>query len=93
MDKITKNPVTLNSLSVWKLSHKLFGNKILLTSFSPIWKKKKKSCFNDDIFESWYRKGIQEFSCLFENVTFLSFAQLQQKYGAPSSPSIYIFFK
>lgn len=51
------------------------------------------SCFKDDISESWYSKGIQEFSHLFENVTFLSFAQLQQKYEVPSSPFIYIFFQ
>ncbi len=33
VDKITKNPVILNSLSIWKLYHKLLSYKISLFSF------------------------------------------------------------
>lgn len=92
MDKITKNPDILNSLRIWKLSHKLLGYKNPLSPFSPIWKNPSISCCKDDTFKPWYDKGMREFSHLFENGTFLSFTQLQQKYGVPSS-HLFRFFQ
>lgn len=46
----------------------------------------------DDTFKSWYDKGIHEFCHLFDNGTFLSFAQLQQRYELPPS-HLFRFFQ
>lgn len=83
--KIIRNPVILNSLHIWKWSHKLLGYKNTLSPFSPIWRNPGISCCGDDTFKLWYDKGIREISHLFERGIFLSFIELQQKYGVPSS--------
>ncbi|WP_141663693.1 hypothetical protein [Candidatus Ichthyocystis sparus] len=91
VDKITKNPVILNSLSIWKLNHKL-AIRFLFSPFSPIWKNPSITCCMDDTFKLWYDEGIQELCHLFDNGTFLSFAQLQQRYGFPPS-HLFRFFQ
>ena len=47
------------------------------------------TCCMDDTFKLWYDKGIQDFCHLFDG-TFLSFAQLQQRYGLPPLPPFQI---
>ena len=70
----------LKQLQHLEMSHKLLGYKISLSPFSPIWKNPSITCCMDDTWKLWYHKGIQEFCHLFDNGTFLSFAQLQQSY-------------
>ena len=69
VDKITKNPVFLYSLSICKLSHKLLGYKISLSPCSPIWMNPSITCCVDDTFKLWYDEGVQEFCHLFDNGT------------------------
>lgn len=91
--KITQNPVILNSISIWKMAHKLLGYNELISPFTPIWRNPcLSSCFNDDTFKSWDEAGMHEIRHLFNCSTFMSFPQIQNIYNIPSTHT-YRFFQ